>query len=147
MKRDVIGWIEWIGLPDLGVRRIKAKADTGARTSAIHAENIRITKLANGHREVTFTIYTSKTKEKSVRVTCPLKENRIVKSSNGTATLRPVVFTSVKIGDFTKKIELTLINRSPMEFRMLLGRTALRDFLVDPRHSYLLTSTKKAKAP
>lgn len=144
MARKVIGWIENISLPDLPIKRIKAKADTGARTSALHAENIRIHLRENGHREVSFTVYPTKSSE-GIHVTCPLKESRMVKSSTGTATLRPVISTTLKIGNFEKRIEITLINRSIMEFRMLLGRTALRQFLVDPRHSYLLTKKGKTK--
>jgi hypothetical protein len=139
-SKQVIGWIEWVSLPGLKVKKVKAKADTGARTSALHAENIRIRTAPNGHKEVTFTFYPEKdTKKHGVRVTCPLKESRLVKSSTGIETLRPVISTVLRIGAYEKKIELTLINRSPMEFRMLLGRRALRDFLVDPRHAYLIS--------
>jgi hypothetical protein len=98
----------------------------------------------NGHREVSFTVYPTEGAE-GVHITCPLKESRMVKSSTGAATLRPVISTTIKIGKFEKRIEMTLINRSIMEFRMLLGRTALRSFLVDPRHSYLLTGKGKSK--
>jgi hypothetical protein len=139
-KKKIIGWIESVSLPDLDIKRIKAKADTGARTSALHAENIRVHLRADGHREVTFTFYPHP--EEGIRVTCPLKESRVVKSSNGVATLRPVISTTLKIGNYEKRVDITLINRSIMEFRMLLGRSALRQFLVDPRHSYLLTGHK-----
>lgn len=145
MKKEMIGWIEWVSLPDLDIPKIKAKSDTGARTSALHAENIRVKLTETGHREVSFTVYPLKDGDKAVRVTCPLKESRMVKSSTGLATLRPVISTMLRIGDFEKRIELTLINRSPMEFRMLLGRTALRDFYVDPRHSYILSKRHKLK--
>lgn len=138
MKKKVIGWIEWVALPDLPIKRIKAKIDTGARTSALHAENIRIFS-EGGARNVTFTVYPSKEKDKGYRITCPLKEKRLVKSSNGIASFRPVITTTLRIGSYKKKIELTLINREPMEFRMLLGRRALRDFYVDPRHGFLLS--------
>jgi hypothetical protein len=144
LNRKTIGWIERISLPDLQIPRIKAKADTGARTSALHAENIRVHLRENGHREVSFTFYPS-TESAGVRITCPLKENRMVKSSTGATTLRPVISTTLKIGSFKKKIEITLINRSIMEFKMLLGRTALRQFVVDPRHSYLLTGKGRPK--
>lgn len=144
MSRKTIGWIEKVSLPDLQITRIKAKADTGARTSALHAENIRVHLKENGHREVSFTFYPS-SESPGIRVTCPLKESRMVKSSTGATTLRPVISTTLKIGSFKKKIEITLINRSIMEFKMLLGRTALRQFLVDPRHSYLLTGKGKSK--
>jgi hypothetical protein len=141
--KKVVGWREWIALPDLGVKRMKAKMDTGAKTSALHADHIRIHTLENGHHEVSFTIFPfSKNEKKSVRVTCPLKESRVIKSSTGTETLRPVISTTLKIGSLVKKIEITLINRAQMEYRMLLGRSALKDFFVDSRHSYLLTSRK-----
>ena len=145
MAKKVIGWIEKVSLPDLQIARIKAKADTGARTSALHAENIRVHLRENGHREVSFTFHPKRDDDKGVRITCPLKESRTVKSSTGATTLRPVISTTLKIGNFEKKIEITLINRSIMGFRMLLGRTALRQFLVDPRHSYLLTGKGKPK--
>jgi hypothetical protein len=145
LAKKVIGWIERVSLPDLQISRIKAKADTGARTSALHAENIRVHLRENGHREVSFTFYPSSDTDKAVRVTCPLKESRMIKSSTGALTLRPVISTTLRIGTFEKRIEITLINRSIMEFRMLLGRTALRQFLVDPRHSYLLTGKGKPK--
>ena len=147
MARKVIGWVEKVSLPDLQIGRIKAKADTGARTSALHAENIRVHLRENGHREVSFTFHPVRDDDKGVRITCPLKENRMVKSSTGATTLRPVISTTLKIGGFAKKIEITLINRSFMGFPMLLGRTALRQFLVDPRHSYLLTGKGKGKKP
>jgi hypothetical protein len=145
LARKVIGWIEKVSLPDFQITRIKAKADTGARTSALHAENIRVHLRENGHREVSFTFHPLKESGKGVRITCPLKENRMVKSSTGSTTLRPVISTTLKIGNFEKKVEVTLINRSIMGFPMLLGRTALRQFLVDPRHSYLLTGKGKPK--
>lgn len=144
MRKKVIGWIEWVSLPDLPVKRIKAKADTGAKTSALHAENIRVHLRPNGRHEVTFTVFPSKKlKKRQVTITCPLRDSRLVKSSTGLATLRPVVATTLKIGHHEKRIELTLINRGPMEFRMLLGRSALKDYYVDPGHSYLLTKHKK----
>jgi hypothetical protein len=142
VTKKVIGWVEWVALPDLHIGRIKAKTDTGARTSALHAEHIRIRHMKDGHANVTFTMFPNQADSKGVRVTCPLKESRLVKSSTGHETLRPVISTKLKIGNVVKRIELTLINRAPMEFRMLLGRTALKNLYVDPRASYLLSSHK-----
>lgn len=143
MRKKVIGWVEWVSLPDLPVKRIKAKADTGAKTSALHAENIRVRLIENGKHEVTFTVFPSKKKSQAVTVTSPLSESRLVRSSTGLATLRPVISTTLKIGGREKKIEITLTNRGPMEYLMLLGRSALRDFYVDPGHSHLLVKHKR----
>lgn len=142
-SHKIVGWAEWVSLPDFEISRIKAKLDTGARTSALHAEHIRIFKDEHERRMVSFTVYPGKTKKRSVRVTCPLKESRLVKSSNGTATLRPVISTTLVIDGDTKKIEVTLINRDPMEYRMILGRQALQGLLIDSSAQLTLKSIKK----
>lgn len=145
MKKKVIGWVEWVSLPDLPINRIKAKADTGAKTSALHAENIHVRLIPGGKHEVTFTVYPNKTKSRAITVTCPLSESRLVRSSTGLATLRPVINTTLKIGNHEKHVEITLTNREPMEYLMLLGRSALRDFYIDPGHSHRLVKHKKKK--
>lgn len=142
-SHKIVGWAEWVSLPDFEIPRIKAKLDTGARTSALHAEHIRIFKDEHERRMVSFTVYPGKTKKRSVRVTCPLKGSRLVKSSNGTATLRPVISTTLVIDGDTKKIEVTLINRDPMEYRMILGRQALQGLLIDSSAQLTLKLIKK----
>lgn len=129
----VIGWREWVTLPDLGLV-VKAKVDTGARTSAIHA--------LNQHREgdrVTFEVHPNQRDEDDARVvSAPLVDVREIKSSSGEVSERFVVSTTAVLHRRRWTIELTLANRDDMGFRMLLGRTAVRGrFLVDPGVSYL----------
>ncbi len=135
----IIGWREWVSIPDLSRHPIKVKVDTGARTSALHAENVVIRK--KGRRQVVeFTILPHQETRKD-RVTCvaELIEMRHVKSSTGHVTQRPVVVVEIQLGGRKWPIELTLVNRDIMGFRMLLGRQALCDegFLVDPGASFL----------
>jgi hypothetical protein len=143
-KRDfaampVVGWREWVCLPDLGIEAIKVKVDTGARTSAIHAFDVsRETK--DGKEFVHFKVHPLQRNQKKV-VTCvaELVDERMVRSSSGHRCLRPVIRTRIEVGDHAWFIELTLSNRDEMGFRMLLGRQAVRDhLLVHPGKSYLL---------
>ncbi|MGI9017144.1 MAG: ATP-dependent zinc protease family protein [Euzebya sp.] len=129
----VIGWREWVTLPDLGVT-VKAKIDTGARTSAIHADDIVVEA-----DQVSFTIYPhQRDDEGPVRVTCPLLGIREVRSSSGEVQERYVIKTWARLHRRRWHIELTLASRDEMGFRMLLGRTAMRGrFLVDPGTSYV----------
>ncbi len=137
----VIGWREWVGLPDFGVDKIKVKVDTGARTSALHAH--RITKFTKDNATyVRFFVHPTQRKKKpEIECTALVVDEREVKNSGGKATKRFVIRTQIKVGDATWPIELTLTNRDEMGFRMLLGRQAVRRrFLVDPGRSY---ATKK----
>jgi hypothetical protein len=129
----VVGWREWVTLPELGIT-VKAKVDTGARTSAIHAVDV-----ARDGELVTFTVHPhQRDDDDPVRVTLPLVDVREVRSSSGEAVERHVVKTWAKLGRRRWQIELTLASRDEMGFRMLLGRTAVRGrFLVDPAASYL----------
>jgi len=133
-----IGWREWISLPSLGVSSIKAKIDTGARSSALHAFDLEYFEQ-DGQRMVRFNIHPLQRNAKStVPATAPLLEFRKVKSSGGHETRRPVILTPVQALGRQFEIELTLASRDTMGFRMLLGRQAVRGrFLVDPGHSYL----------
>tara|TARA_Y100001935_G_C17270684_1_gene491764 strand:+ start:1069 stop:1503 length:435 start_codon:yes stop_codon:yes gene_type:complete len=143
VKKDhQVGWVEWAFLPDLAGEPIKAKVDTGAKTSALHAENIRVKKLKNGRRQVSFTVFTSKTKKKGLRVTAPLLGSKVVKSSIGVATIRPVIRTTLKLGEHLQKVEVTLVNRQPMEYLMLVGRESLKGFAVYPDQKFLLGKKK-----
>lgn len=136
----IIGWREWLALPELGVPCIKAKIDTGARSSALHAFDVESFQ-ANGQEMVRFKIHPQQRETTQViTAEAPLLEHREVRNSGGNAELRPVISTSVNIGDRLWPIELTLTNRDVMGFRMLLGRQAVRyQFLVDPGGSYLLS--------
>lgn len=133
----VIGWREWIRLPELGDTWVKAKIDTGARASAIHATDIDyFTK--DGADWVRFVLHPKqRTSKGSVEVSAPLVEMRDVRSSNGQRQRRPLVVTRFELLGRSWPIELTLTNRAKMGFRMLIGREAMRRrFLVDPGRSY-----------
>jgi hypothetical protein len=132
-----IGWREWVALPGLGISAVKAKVDTGARSSSIHALNIEIFRQ-DGKAYVRFAVHPLQRDTKTtVHVEAPLLEHRRVRSSGGHETIRPVVVTEVELLGQRWLIELTLANRVTMGFRMLLGRQAIRRrFLVDPAGSY-----------
>ena len=136
-KKPVLGWREWVSFPELKVKDIKAKIDTGARTSALHVTDMVFTKI--GRTEyVEFVIYPLQKKQKpKVKAKAKLLERRPVRSSNGQITIRPVIETKIKIADIEYVIELTLVNRDLMGFRMLLGRQALKGFMVHPKKSFI----------
>lgn len=134
MSRRVVGWREWVIFPQLDGVRVKAKVDTGARTSAVHAEDI-----IDGGDSAIFTLLPDQGSTRSrTTVTAPIVDRRHVRSSTGHSEKRLVVVTDARIGPTTWPIELTLASRPQMGFRMLLGRTALgRRFVVDPHESFL----------
>lgn len=138
MAQPLVGWREWVSLPQLGITSVKAKIDTGARSSAIHASNIKRFRR-NGQSMVRFEVCpTQHSRAGMVTVEAPLIEMRSVRSSNGKSQVRPVIRTPVILGNRQWELELTLTNRDAMGFRMLLGRQALRKrFLIDPGRSYL----------
>ena len=133
--RPAIGWREWIGLPDLGVEWVKAKVDTGARSSSLHAWDVDVAAVAG---LVRFSVHPFQDDDELVvPVEAPLVELREVRSSNGDTEVRPVVRTTALIGQHPYEIELTLSRRDEMGFRMLLGRSAIRRrFVVDPGRSF-----------
>lgn len=134
----LIGWREWVSLPDLGVAALKAKVDTGARTSALHA--IHIEEFRRGASTwVRFQVQPDQhSSETIVEAEVPLREYRHVRSSNGQLERRPVIQTTIALSGHAWPIEVTLSNRKEMDFRMLLGREALGGrFSVDPGRSYL----------
>lgn len=135
--RPVVGWREWIALPDLGVDWIKAKVDTGARTSALHAYDVRIFER-DGQRYARFEIHPIQRDAKTtIEAVAPLVDHRAVRSSSGQEQRRPVILTTVEVLGVRFPIEITLTRRDAMGFRMLLGRRALRRrFHVDPGRSY-----------
>ncbi|HEU4848874.1 MAG TPA: RimK/LysX family protein [Terrimesophilobacter sp.] len=141
MREDVhsstiVGWREWVSLPGIGVPWIKAKLDTGARSSALHAFDIE--ESADGER-VRFKVRPwQRSVEDAVEVECPVHDRRMVRSSSGHSEARIVVLVEVGISGHTVLAETTLSNRDQMGFRMLIGREALRQgFLVNPRKSFL----------
>ena len=139
MDKPIIGWREWVALLDLGVERIKAKIDTGARTSAIHAFDIEVCKKGN-QDWVRFAIHPYQKNDTEIHTcTCPVRDIRVITNSGGSREERVVIETQLTIGDLSWPIEMTLTNRDEMGFRMLLGRTAIKGrFLVDPGKSFCL---------
>ena len=138
-KPVTLGWREWVALPNLGLDRIKAKVDTGARTSALHAFELR-TFTDRGARRVEFKMHPNQRDAETVVVcTADIKDERVVRDSGGHKEKRWVIETPVTIGGDTWPIELTLTSRDDMLFRMLLGRTAIKGrAVVDPSRSYLI---------
>ena len=130
----VIGWREWVRLPGLGITSLKAKVDTGARTSALHA--VAVERVDS--RRVRFQVFTHQHDElATVRAEADLVDERLVRSSSGCAELRPVIRTLVELGGDSFEAEFTLTDRASLGFRMLLGREAIRRrFFVDPGASY-----------
>ena len=133
----LLGWREWVALPELGLPHIKAKIDTGARTSCLHAFQLQ-TFRRKGTRWIRFKVHPHQTdRRKVVECEAPVKDRRWVTDSGGHRTLRYVIETVVLIGKTQHSIELTLTKRDNMKFRMLLGRTAMHgQFIVDPSQSY-----------
>ncbi len=133
-----IGWREWISLPQLGIGKIKAKIDTGARSSALHAFDIETFEV-EGKPKVRFKVHP---KQRNTVITVAAEaeviDQREVRNSGGKAELRPVILTEVELMGRKWAIELTLTNRELMGFRMLLGRQAVRrQFVIDAGKSYL----------
>lgn len=139
LERISIGWREWVRLPELGTFSVKAKIDTGARSSSIHAVSLKY--LANnGATRVRFAIHPLQRSAKETHwAEADILEFREIRSSSGHITRRPVIVTQLQIGESQWPIELTLANRDEMGFRMLLGREALRErCLIDPGKSFYL---------
>ena len=144
----VIGWREWVGLPELGVKRVKVKVDTGARSSSLHAVDIEEFHR-NGQDFVRFVVYPRQNSDQK-QITCeaPVLEFREVRSSNGKVQRRAVIRTSLKLLGQVYPVDLTLADRSKMGFRMLVGREALRGrFLVDSAASFLCGRRGKSHSP
>lgn len=133
-----IGWREWLALPDLNIYKIKAKVDTGARTSALHA--FWVDGYKKNHQQwVKFAIHPYQ-HNTDVVIECdaPVIDRRLVTDSGGHTQRRYVIETVLNLGPYAVAAELTLTNRDTMKFRMLLGRTAISGrFLVDSNTSYL----------
>jgi hypothetical protein len=133
-----VGWREWIRLPDLDIRRLKAKIDTGARTSALHAFHIE-TFSRDNEPWVRFKIH-PKQYRTDLHQTCEarIKDERMVSDSGGHKESRYVIETGLELAGMCWPIEITLTARDDMRFRMLLGRTAMNNrLIVNPARSYL----------
>lgn len=136
MDTITLGWREWVALPEIGIPCIKAKIDTGARTSALHAFFVE---PINNNSRVRFGIHPlQRNLDKELICTADVVDERKVTDSGGHTELRWVIQTLLVVGDSMKSVEITLTNRDTMKFRMLIGRSALSGkFKVDPARSYL----------
>ena len=138
-ERRLLGWREWLGLPGLGIERIKAKVDSGARTSCLHAFYVEPYR-AGGRTRVRFGVHPlQRNDDRIVHCKAEILDQRQVTDSGGHRELRFVICTRLVLLDFDDTIELTLTNRDSMRFRMLLGRSAMNagGFCIDPSASYL----------
>jgi hypothetical protein len=133
-----LGWREWVALPDLGIGLIKAKVDTGARTSCLHTFRTE-PYTENGERRVKFWVHpTQNDLQEVIECDARVLDERNVSDSGGHKELRLVVETNLVVGDQSWPIEMTLTNRDSMRFRMLIGRTAMAGWAtVFPEASYL----------
>lgn len=141
--RDV-GWREWLALPELGVPAIKAKVDTGARTSALHAWRVEPF-THQGSPWVRFWLHPlQRNTELSIERTAAVHDRRLVSDSGGHRERRYVIETLLRIGEHQRRIEMTLTDRDTMLFRMLLGRQAMRGLRVLPDASFLTAAPLSA---
>ena len=142
----VIGWREWVALPDLGIKTIKVKVDSGARSSSLHAFDLKIFDR-DGGQWVRFKVQpVQRSNDNTVVVEALVLEFRSVRSSSGIAKRRPVIITNIELLGEVWPVELTLASRDEMGFRMLLGREAFRGrFLVDGGKSYYGGKPKRKK--
>ncbi len=140
-----VGWREWVALPEISIPRIKAKIDTGARTSCLHTASYEIFQK-DDQDWVRFTIHPIKSHhEVENHVEAPVTDYRIVKDSGGHEERRPFIKTTLAFPNTSWEIEISLSNRENMKFRMLLGRTSMRNrILVDCAKSYLTKAQKSS---
>lgn len=133
-----MGWREWLTLPSLGIEHIKAKVDTGARTSALHTFGLEVYQDQIGNSRVRFQVHPlQRNEDYVVECDCPVTNEKSVKDSGGHEEIRPFITIPIVVGPYSFDAEVSLTNRDNMKFRMLLGRTSLRGrFLVNSALSY-----------
>lgn len=146
-KLIMLGWREWVGLPQFQIPGLKAKVDTGAKTSALHAYFVEPF-MQDGEQWVRFGLHPwQNSVKKSVECSAPVVDQRVVTDSGGHREERYVVRTLLSVGACQFESELTLTNRDTMRFRMLLGRNSLNErFCVDPSASYLVGKKRGRKS-
>ena len=139
-RLPTIGWREWVALPQLGIAKIKAKVDTGARTSALHAFSLKPF-TENGKDKITFEIHPLQhNKNETITCVADVIDKREVTDSGGHTEERYVIITELVVAEQIWPIEITLTERENMLFRMLLGRSALRrHYVVNPARSFVTT--------
>jgi hypothetical protein len=141
---NTLGWREWLTFPELGITQVKAKVDTGARTSCLHAFFVEQFER-QGVAWVRFGIHPEQD-DTETEVICEaiIKDRRSVRDSGGHEEIRYVIDTEVLVGSQSQRVEVTLTDRDTMKFRCLLGRSAIRGkYLVDPARSYLQGKRKR----
>ena len=134
-EKKVVGWKEQVALPDLKIKSVIAKIDTGANLATIDADDIKFVT----RKDVKYVKFTVKKRNNTVRKTsAPLAGFKRIRSSNGDVERRPFIKTDILMDGITKNIELTLTDRGPMDFTMLIGRKALgRRWIVNPSISFM----------
>jgi hypothetical protein len=144
-ERIYLGWREWVALPELGLPAVKAKVDTGARTSALHAWHVEAYETG-GAPWVAFRLHPLQ-RDTTLSRLChaPVHDRRMVSDSGGHRERRYVIETSVTLGERCWPIEITLTDRDTMLFRMLLGRQAMRGLRVVPDASFLAAASLTPK--
>jgi len=137
-NKIIIGRLESISLPELGIDNLEVRVDTGAKTSSLHVDNIKKS-VVEGVHQVTFDIHPdAHNVDRIVTCTAPISDLRKVKSSNGTSEERYVIETTIVLGVESWAIEITLTDRSDMSYLMLFGREAIGTrFLIDPSKVFL----------
>jgi hypothetical protein len=137
-SRHVIGWKEYVDFVDWKIRRVKAKIDTGARTSAIDVDSYEICEEAAGLvAELRLALHRRRPEHKLV-VRVPVVKMVVVRNSNGLREQRPLIETRIRLGPVVKTVRLTVTSRASMRFAMILGRKAIEgDFVVDVSRKYL----------
>jgi ribosomal protein S6--L-glutamate ligase len=145
--RPLIGKKEWCALPELGLPALKARIDSGARTSALHAFNLT-TEKDGDEQWVSFDIHPIQKNRKITRqCTARIVDERSIKSSSGHAEKRIVIATPLTLGADTWEIEVTLTNRDQMGHRMLIGRQAMQNrVLIDPAGAYMTKQISRDEA-